>query len=534
MRIARLLICLAITVLLCVGVFSVPSQVMAQKEGGMLIYPLTAEPRPIDTQHQFGDKNCDIVCQHVYENLVWVDKDFNIVPWLATSWKMAPDYKSCVFHLRKGVKFHDGTPFDAKAVEANFNRIREVKAWKFVGAWFDSTEIIDDYTIKINLKQVYTPFLTEMAQLYTRMISPLALEKYGLNVGNNPSGTGPWKFSKWDPGDKLVFSRNTEYWQGKPRLEGITFKITPDRTSRMMAFESRSFDILDQPQYMDIARMEKTGKYVSYTQPSSELFHFAFNTLREPLDQKEVRRAIMHAVNRPAIVKSLLGENVIVAYSFGPVLLPETLVKKDVLTYNPEKAKEMLMNLGWKPGKDGILVKDGKRFQFNIMTPFGRYPMDKQISEAVQASLKEIGIDIKLEVVEAAAFINWVMSDVEQRKKTTVGMVALTRPLGATLEYAFIQHYHSEYRPKKGFNVSCFANKEFDNLMESARVITDEAERTRVYTKAQEILFDNMPVLPIYYYRSYFFTWPYVHAIAHFPPAYTPAPYVSHETWMDK
>jgi ABC-type transport system substrate-binding protein len=534
MKIARMLICLAITVLLCAGVLSVTSKVMAQKEGGMLIYPLTAEPRPIDTQHQFGDKNCDIVCQHVYENLVWVDKDFNIVPWLATSWKMAPDYKSCVFHLRKGVKFHDGTPFDAKAVEANFNRIREVKAWKFVGAWFDSTEIIDDYTIKINLKQVYTPFLTEMAQLYTRMISPLALEKYGLNVGNNPSGTGPWKFSKWDPGDKLVFTRNTEYWQGKPRLEGITFKITPDRTSRMMAFESRSFDMLDQPQYMDIARMEKTGKYVSYTQPSSELFHLAFNTLREPLDQKEVRRAIMHAVNRPAIVKSLLGENVIVAYSFGPVLLPETLIKKDVLTYNPEKAKEMLGNLGWKPGKDGILVKDGKRFEFSLMTPFGRYPMDKQISEAVQASLKEIGIDIKLEVVEAAAFINWVMSDVEQRKKTRVGMVTLTRPLGATLEFAFIQHYHSDYRPKKGFNVSCFANKEFDNLMERARVITDEGERTRVYTKAQEILFDHMPVLPIYYYRSYFFTWPHVHEIAHFPPAYTPAPNVSHETWMEK
>ncbi len=534
MKTPMMRICVAITVLFLAGVFLTSGEVLAQKEGGMLIYPLTAEPRPIDTQHQFGDKNCDIVCQHVYENLVWVDKDFKIQPWLATSWEMAPDSKSCVFHLRKGVTFHDGTPFDAKAVAANFKRMPDVKAWKFVGAWFESTEIIDDHTIRINLKQVYTPFLTEMAQLYTRMISPKAIETYGLDLGNNPSGTGPWKFSKWEPGERLVFTGNADYWQGKPRLEGLIFKITPDRTSRMMAFESRSFDILDQPQYMDIERMEKTGKYVSYTQPSSELFHLAFNNLKDPVSQKEVRKAIMLAVNRPAIVKSLLGDNVIVAYSFGPVLLPETLIKEDAFDFDPAKAKEILGNLGWKPGKDGILVKDGKRLEFSLMTPFGRYPMDKQISEAVQANLKDIGVNVKLEVVEAAAFINWVMGDVEQRKTTPVGMVALTRPLGATLEFAYIQHYHSAYRPKKGFNVSCFASEEFDGLMEKARVITDDKERSETYTKAQEILFDNMPVLPIYYYRSYFFTWPHVHEIGHFPPAYTPAPYVSHETWMDK
>jgi len=512
------------------------TQVLAQKEGGVLRYPLTAEPRPIDPHVHFGDKNCDIIIQNFYENLVWIDKDLKIVPCLATSWKMAPDGKSYVFNLRKGVKFHDGAPFDAKAVEANFNRISKenLKAWKFVETWFKSTEIIDDYTIRINLKGVYTPFLNDMAQLYTRMVSPLAIEKYGPELGKNPSGTGPWKFSKWVPGESILFNRNPDYWGGKPLLDGVLFKFVPDQTSRLMAFESHSIDIIFEPPYMDIDRLEKTGKYVSHTQPSSELFHFVFNTLMKSLDQKEVRQAIKYAVNKPAIVKGLLGEHVIVAYGFGPVFLQESLSKKEAFSYNPEKAKEILKKLGWKPGSDGILVKDGVRFEFLMMTPSGRYPMDKQITEAVQANLRAIGIDAKLDVVEGAAFINWVMGDTEQRKTTKVGMVTLTRPLGATLENAFVQHYHSEYRPKKGFNVSSFSNKEFDKLMESARGITNDKERAGVYRKAQEILFDELPALPIYYYRSYMFNWPNVHNIDLFPPAYTPIPLVSLKTWMDK
>jgi len=509
---------------------------LAQKEGGTLRYPLSGEPTPIDTHHHYGDKNCDIVCQHLYENLVWIDKQFTVQPCLATSWKMAPDLKSCVFTLRKGVKFHDGAPFNAKAVEANFTRLskEQLKGWRFVAVWFKSIDILDEYTIRINLKEPYTPFLTEMAQLYTRMISPLAIQKYGMELGKNPSGTGPWKFSRWTPGESIVLARNPDYWGGKPRLDGVMFKFTPDQTTRMMGFESQSFDILDQPQYMDIERLEKTGRYVSHSQTSSELFHFVFNTLLSPLDQKEVRHAIKHAINRPLIVKALLGENVTVAYSFGPVLLPETLKKEEVLRYDPEKAKEILKKLGWRPGGDGILVKDGKRFEFVLMTPQGRYPMDKQISEAVQAALKTIGIDVKLDVVEAAAFISWIQGEVEQRKGTKVGMVARTRPLGATLEYAFVQHYHSDYWPKKGFNASAFSNKEFDQCLEKARAITDDRERAKVYTRAQEILFEELPVLPVYYYRSYMFNWPYVRDIDLFPPAYTPSPFVSHKTWLDK
>ncbi len=139
---------------------------------------------------------------------------------------MAPDFKSCVFRLRKGVKFHDGTPFNAKAVEANFNRIAKtkIKAGDSVEPWYKSVDVLDEYTVRINMSQVYTPFLSEMAQLYTRMISPLAIEKYGEQLGNNPSGTGPWKLSKWKPGDKLTLCQVSGLLGRKTASAGTGFQ----------------------------------------------------------------------------------------------------------------------------------------------------------------------------------------------------------------------------------------------------------------------------------------------------------------------
>jgi len=149
--------------------------------------------------------------------------------------------------------------------------------------WFKSTEIIDDYTIKINLNQVYTPFLVGLTQMYARIISPVAIKKYGMKLGNNPSGTGPWKFSEWVPGEKIILTRNSEYWRGKPRLDGIVFKFTPDITVRMMGFESNSFDVIDQPQYTEMERLEKSQKYVSHSVVSGAFFHYVFNCASGPL-----------------------------------------------------------------------------------------------------------------------------------------------------------------------------------------------------------------------------------------------------------
>jgi peptide/nickel transport system substrate-binding protein len=535
MRTTRTLFALVIASIFFVALLFSPGTVSAQKEGGQLVYPLTSEPRPFDPHHYFGEKNADNLIQHLYENLIYVDKQLKFQPCLATSWEMASDGKSCVFHLRKGVKFHDGTPFNAQAVAANFDRLANDRpnGWKFVGAWFNSTEIIDDFTIRINLKEVYLPFMTEMAQLYTRMASPAAIKKYGLDLGNNACGTGPWKFSEWVPGDKVVFVRNPYYWGGRPHLDKVIFRITPDMTTRMMGFESQSFDLLNEPQYVDIERLEKTGKYVSHSQVSSEIFHYSFNLVREPFDQKEVRHAIAYAINKPLIVKSLLGEKVLVANSFAPIHFPDVVIKEDAYAYNPEKAKEMLRNLGWKPGKDGILVKDGKRFQFNIMTPFGRYPMDKQITEAIQASLKEIGIDTKVEVVESAAFIKWLDAPCDEKRTMKIGMCARTRPMGASYEFAFIQHYHSDSTPLDN-NSGCFANKEFDKYIIGARTLVDEKARGQAHRRAQEILFEELPAIPIFWYRTYMFNWPHVHDIDLFSPAYTPTPFVTHKTWVDK
>jgi ABC-type transport system substrate-binding protein len=526
----------AVLVILAAGFFFSSTPAWAQKEGGTLRYPVNAEPRPLDPQHWYSEKVSNIICQHIYENLIGIDKEFKIVPELATSWKISPDQKSWTFTLRKGVKFHDGTPFDAKSIEANFSRFTKDKpnAWTLVQSWFKSIDVLDDYTVRINLTKVYTPFLTEMAQIYTRIMSPQSIRQYGMDLGQHPSGTGPWKFDEWIPGDRLTLKKNAEYWKGKPRVDEIVFKFTPDMTARMMGFESGSFDVLDQPQYVDIERLISSKKYESHSQASSELFHLAFNYVAEPVSQKAVRQAITYAINKDQIVKSLLGENVIVANSFGPVYLKETLVKKDAYRFNVAKAKEILKNAGWKPGADGVLVKDGKRLQFKIMTPMGRYPMDRQIAEAVQANLKQVGMDAALEVVESAAFIKWLRAPEAEMKGSGIGLICRTRPLGASLDFAFVQHYHSQFYPPTGANSGYFSNKSLDELLSSAVSVPDDKKRSDMYRKAQEILFDELPVIPMYFYRNFMFNQPYVKKIDLFAPAYVPAPFVSHETYIEK
>ena len=526
----------SLVLFLCLGVLLSGAVAFAQKEGGTLRYPVNAEPRPLDPQHWYSEKVSNIICQHIYENLIGIDKEFKIVPELATSWKMSPDQKSCTFTLRKGVKFHDGAPLDAKAVEANFARFLNDKpnAWTLVQNWFKSTEIVDDYTIKINLTKVYTPFLTEMAQIYTRIMSPQSIKQYGMDLGQHPSGTGPWKFDEWTPGDRLVLKKNPDYWKGKPRIDEIVFKFTPDITTRMMGFESGSFDVLDQPQYIDIDRLEKSKKYEVHSQPSSELFHLAFNCVGEPVNQKQIRQAIAYAINKDLIVKSLLGGNVIIANSFGPVYIKETLVNKNAYRYDTAKAKEILAKAGWKPGTDGIMMKDGKRLQFKLFTPNGRYPMDKQIAEAVQANLKQVGMDVVLDVVESATFIKWLRASEAEMKTSGIGLICRTRPLGASLDFAFVQHYHSQFYPPTGANSCYYSNKQLDELLTSAVSIVDDKKRSDVYKKAQEILFEDLPVIPIYYYRNFMFNQPYVKNIDLFAPAYVPAPFVSHQTWIDK
>jgi ABC-type transport system substrate-binding protein len=366
------------------------------------------------------------------------------------------------------------------------------------------------------------------------MISPAAINKYGEKLGQYPAGTGPFKFVEWVPGDRIVLTKNTDFWKGKPRLDGIIFKFTPDMTVRMMGFESLSFDLLDQPQYADIDRLSRSKKYESRFQVSSEMFHFVFNCAGGLFNQKEQRQALAYAVNKELIVKSLLGENVVIAHGFGPTYLTDTLMKKDAYAHDPEKAREILKSLGWKPGSDGIFVKDGKRFQFKILTPVGRYPMDKQIAEALQANVKRVGIDASVETVESAAFIKWIRSPKEEMAASGIGLIVRTRPLGGSLDWAFTQHYHSKYLPPDGNNSGYFSNKDLDDILMKAVSIVDENQRREAYRKAQEILFEDLPAIPIYYYRNFMFTHPYVRNIDLFTPLATPSPFVSHETWIDK
>jgi ABC-type transport system substrate-binding protein len=172
--------------------------------------------------------------------------------------------------------------------------------------------------------------------------------------------------------------------------------------------------------------------------------------------------------------------------------------KYDIYPYNVEKAKSILASLGWKLGKSGFLEKDGEVFKTAIVTPSGRYPGDRQIAEAIQAQIKKIGIDAKITVLEAAAFIKTVNSGREAKQNAEYGMIILIRPMGPDPDSAFTQHFHSKSIPPHGSNSSIFMNSELDSLLEEGAKMVDEAKRSAIYKKAQDIMNDQVPWLPIY------------------------------------
>jgi ABC-type transport system substrate-binding protein len=445
------------------------------------------------------DRSAHRVIHQIFEPLITADNSMNYQPNLATSWNISRDGKAITFNIRKGVKFHDGTPLDSRAVKMTFDRIESQKlrrTWKLYSSFMESVETIDQYTVRINLKGSPTTALAVISTL-GYIESPTAVEKYGKDYGSHPSGTGLFKFVEWVPDQRIVLEANKEYWGGEPNIAQVVFKPVPDPQTRLAMIEAGDLDVAEQIPTAEIKRLKTHPQLKIEDFPSGTMFFVIFNTVKEPFNDKRVRQAISYGIDCKGIVNALL---------FGQVRLAETyaapnikhIVKYDIYPYNPEKSKSILESLGWKPGKSGFLEKDGKIFRTAIVTPSGRYPMDRQIAESIQGQLKKIGIDVNVIIVEASAFLKSLTLDAQAKKNAEFGMVILTRPMGPDLDTALTQHFHSSSFSPKATNYSIFVNKELDQILEEGGKTIDENRREALYKKAQDILNEEVPWLPIY------------------------------------
>ena len=493
-----LVITLLVLVLLAGQAFAASPQQTAQ-EGGKLIYGLTLSPSGIDP-HVNASSELGIPLTSVYDPLVWATHAGTFVPGLSESWDISPDGLAYTFHLRRDVRFHDGTPFNAEAVKVNLERIvapetKSQKAAQMLGP-YDHTEIVDEYTVRIVLQEPFAPLMGALSQVYVAMASPAALEKWGVDYQMHQVGTGPFEFKEYVPGDHLTLVANPDYdWapelfthQGRPYLDEIEFRFFTEPAVRALALEDGEVQIMGEIPPLDAQRLEtNVNLRVLPIAIPGQTMHIFINTAKAPTDDLDVRRALLYATDRQTIVDTLFDGFSPVAegpLSAGTIGYDATIAGK--YPFDPDKARRLLENAGWTDQNgDGILEQDGRSLQLDtyLMT-WGFIP---EIAVMLQAQFKDVGIDLKTETVTYPAAL-----DAAREGRHNLIPFNVSDP-----DPDILRTFFSSANTPNGFNWSKIVDPELDRLlMDGARAL-DPDERAQIYAQVQQRIMDQALIIPI-------------------------------------
>ena len=418
-----------------------------------------------------------------------------VIPWLAESWESS-DGKTWTFKLRKGVKFHDGTPCDAEAVKWNFDRWRDPNnEWRF-GRTFEyyehefgedyaivETKAIDKYTFQFTLKNPSAVVLYKLPLACFGISSPTAIKKQGDKYGTPAGsvvGTGPFKFVEWVPDDKIVLERNPNWWGDGPKLDRVIFRSIPDNSARLAELLAGTVHTADLAQ-TDMPTAEADPNIVTYVQPSMSTGYIAFQQCIKPFDSKDVRWAIAHAINRQALLDTFYTKYDQVAKCFQPPAILGSNPDVGPIEYNPDKAKELLKKAGYP---------DGFKTEFwYIPVIRGYFPDSKAIAEAIAVDLAKVGIEVELKTEDWGAYLEH-----RNEGKFPMWMLGWGSDNGDPDNYIGWHFIHPVGKPKKE---DCYDNDELVKLLIQGAREPDLDKRAELYKKAEQIVHDDMARLPI-------------------------------------
>jgi peptide/nickel transport system substrate-binding protein len=469
-------------------------------QGREISYALATSPDSLDP-HRSGLAVSVRVFRTLYDSLVVQLPDNTIKPWLATEWSISPDGKSYTFKLRNDVKFHDGTPFNAEAVKYSFDRIID-PATKAANATallkpYKSSEIIDEYTIKLNLETPSVAFLGNLSQAMLSIVSPSSAKKHGDQFGRNPVGTGPFKFVKWEDNAEIKVERNPDYhWapelvsnKGKAYLDAITFKIIPEEATRIGSVQSSQVTAAETVPPQNIVALKNDAKLQLLQVNTGGLpYTLFFNHDRSPWNELKARQAVQYAVDVDAIVKSLYLGTYQRAWSpitpnlFGYDPSLENAIKPDL-----DKANRLLDELGWIKGADGIREKGGKKLTLRYVDGSPNREKRNDIAAIVQQQLKKVGISVEVEITKDVQTVIYTNQNYDLYGNSQVNSdpVALN---------AF---YHTT-APNARPSLSHLKDPELDKLLEQGVVEANPTKRKEIYYKVQRYIINNAAILPIY------------------------------------
>lgn len=464
--------------------------------GDVLVQGTIADPAILNPVLASDTASSDVTSL-VFNSLLRYDKDLNLEGELAESWEISADGKIVTFKLKRGVKWHDGRPLTAKDVAFTLARFMDPKvmtAYRSNYEYIERYTALDDYTFRAWYR---TPFAPSLEKLGGMPVLPgHLLEGRDINKADDfnfrPIGSGPYKFVSWKRAESVILQANPEYFEGRPYLNRVVFRIIPDMAVQMLELQNGGLDLMNLTpgQYAgEGGKPEFANRFNKYRYVSNQYTYLGFNLQKEMFRDLRFRQAIAYAIDKEALVKGVLGGLGVV--STGPFTPSSWAFNPDVkaVPYDPLKARELLVAAGYRYAKDGTLTSGGKPVEFTLLTNQGNQNR-LQSATIIQAQLKSIGIKVNIRVIAWSSFLS---EFIDKRKFDVVIMGwALAR------DPDLFDIWHSSKTGEHEFNFVSYKNPEVDRLLVQGRTTFSRDRRTQMYQRIHELIAADLPYVFLY------------------------------------
>lgn len=428
--------------------------------------------------HGGNDQPSARVMRQIYDTLMGLDENMEIYPLLAESYEQI-DPLTWEFKLKEGVKFHDGNEMTADDVVFSIERHLKSPEVSHILGLVDKIEKIDDYNVKITTKEPFAALLRHLSHASTAILSKASVEKSGQDYGQHPVGAGAYKFIDWATGDSITLERFEDYHGELAKTKNIVFKAVSEASGRTVGLETGEISIAYDIDPVDIGTVKADDSLEYLSEPSLSIDYIGMNNLKKPFDDVRVRRAMNYAINVPEILDTILeGDGELAASPLQSAVFGATK-DVDVYEYDPEKAKALLAEAGYP---------DGQGFP-SVVLLYNPEKGHGTVMQAVQDMWKtNLGIDVQLQSQEWKVFI------ATRNEKN----YEIARD-GWGADYVDPMTFLDMLQTTSGQNNSGYSNPEYDKIIDEAKAEQDPSKRFELFRQAEDILMEDMPVIPLYY-----------------------------------
>lgn len=456
-----------------------------------LVIAIAADPTGLDPM-AVANVTSNYIAATMFDSLLsFKPGTVEIGPGIAESWEISPDGKTYRFKIRKGVTYHDGTALDANSVYWAFDRLlnksnsqyifdmgrveRNVKRYEDA---IKSYRVVDDHMLEVVLNAPRGDFLASLTEVGFGLISPTAAAKFGKDIRNHPTGTGPFKFKEFRSNDQVFLEANRNYWRGAPKVDNLIFKIYPSQQSAILALKNGDVHILADFSVQALNAVKGDANVNVLNVPGLVVQGVSLPVKKPPFDDKRVRQALNYAIDVDAINKGLFQGHAETMFAPLPRAQWGSNTAMKPFPYDPEKAKKLLQEAGVKPGEKIELLT------FNAPRPYN--PAGPSTAVAVQSYLKRVGIEVDIRQMETGA----LLAAVRTGKYDGLVLAGWQGTNGDPQDFIGNLWSIAGYPM---FNFTGYTNPEVEKIITEALSLTDPPARAKLYAKGQEMIWEDAP-----------------------------------------